>query len=106
MTGFVVVGTDTDAGKTTFCIQWLAAFGDRFAYWKPIETGPSDSERVRRLVPGATVFAPLARFREPVAPELAATRERRVISDVVGIVASRPDSARSLVIETFGGPLS
>ena len=25
MTGFIVVGTDTDTGKTTFCAQWLAA---------------------------------------------------------------------------------
>src|SRR6266404_247037 len=59
MTGFVVLGTDTDAGKTAFCAQWLAAFADRFAYWKPVETGESDTETIRRLVPATTVFAAL-----------------------------------------------
>jgi adenosylmethionine---8-amino-7-oxononanoate aminotransferase len=106
MTGFVVVGTDTDAGKTTFCLQWLAAFADRFAYWKPVETGPSDSETVFRLVPAATVFPPLAHFDEPVSPELAAAREGRDMPGVADIVAAVPESPRSLVIETFGGPLS
>lgn len=106
MTGFVVVGSDTDAGKTTFCLQWLAAFGDRFAYWKPVETGPSDTEAVRRLVPSATVHAPLARFTEAVAPELAAAREGRDMPGVAEILAAVPDSPWPLVIETFGGPMS
>jgi adenosylmethionine-8-amino-7-oxononanoate transaminase/dethiobiotin synthase len=106
MNGLIVVGTDTDAGKTTFCLQWLAALGDRFAYWKPIETGPSDSETVRRLVPTATVFEPLARFRDAVAPELAASREGRDMPGVAEIVAAVPDSPWPLVIESFGAPLS
>jgi adenosylmethionine-8-amino-7-oxononanoate aminotransferase len=106
MTGFVVLGTDTDAGKTAFCLRWLAAFPDRFAYWKPVETGESDAEAVRRLVPEATVFPPLARFREPVAPVLAAAREGRPMPGVAEIVAAVPDSPLPLVVETFGGPLS
>jgi adenosylmethionine-8-amino-7-oxononanoate aminotransferase len=112
MNGFVVVGTDTDAGKTTFCLQWLAAFGERFAYWKPVETGPSDSETVKRLVPSATVFPPLARYREAVAPELAAAREGRAIPGVAEIVAElgalrQPRwPSLSLIIETFGSALS
>ena len=73
MTGFVVVGTDTDAGKTAFSLLFLTAFADAFAYWKPVETGDSDTEKVRRLVPAA-VHNPLARFAEPVAPPLAALR--------------------------------
>ena len=54
-----VVGTDTDAGKTAFSLLFLTAFADRFAYWKPVETGDSDTEKVRRLVPSATIFDPL-----------------------------------------------
>ena len=106
MTGFVVVGTDTDAGKTAFSLLFLAAFPENFAYWKPVETGDPDSEKVRRLVPRATVFPPLARFAEPVAPVLAARREGRVMPGVAEILSARPTFDRPLLIETFGGPLS
>ena len=48
MTGFVIVGTDTDAGKTTFAALWLAQHASEgWAYWKPLETGESDTEAVR-----------------------------------------------------------
>jgi adenosylmethionine-8-amino-7-oxononanoate aminotransferase len=106
MTGFVVLGTDTDAGKTAFCLRWLAAFPGRFAYWKPVETGDSDSDVVRRLVGDAVVFPPLARFREPVAPVLAAAREGRPMPGVAEVLAGVPGSSLPLLVETFGGPLS
>jgi adenosylmethionine-8-amino-7-oxononanoate aminotransferase len=106
MTGFVVVGTDTDTGKTTFCLRWLAAFPDRYAYWKPVETGESDAETVRRLVPAVTVFPPLARFHSPVAPVLAAAHEGRPMPGVAEILAAVPDSRLPVVVETFGSPLS
>jgi len=106
MTGFVIVGTDTDAGKTALSILLLTAFPDQFAYWKPVETGDSDTEKVRRLVPNAAVFDPLARFAEPVAPVLAARREGRPMPGVDEILAAIPSTDRSLLIETFGGPLS
>ncbi len=106
MSGFVVVGTDTDAGKTAFSLLFLSAFADRYAYWKPVETGDSDSERVRRLAPAATVFPQLARFREPVAPALAARREGWTMPGVADVVAAVPATDRPLLIETFGGPLS
>src|SRR5262245_27977914 len=105
MSDLIVLGTDTDAGKTTFALLWLTAFGDRFAYWKPVETGDSDTERVQRLV-GATVFEPVARFADPVAPPLAARRAGRTIPPATQIAAARPKSDQSLLIETFGGPLS
>jgi hypothetical protein len=38
-------------------------------------TGDSDTERVRRLVPVAVVHAPVARFRNALAPPLAARME-------------------------------
>jgi len=106
MTGFIVVGTDTDAGKTAFSLLFLTAFADRFDYWKPVETGESDFLKVRTLVPEVTVHEPLARFREPVAPALAARREGRQMPGVAEIRGAAPKSSLPLVIETFGGPLS
>jgi adenosylmethionine-8-amino-7-oxononanoate aminotransferase len=106
MTGFVVLGTDTDAGKTAFCAQWLTAFADRFAYWKPVETGPSDTETIRQLVPTAAVFPPLAGFAAPVAPVVAAAREGRRMPDITEVLAALPRSPLPLLLESFGGPLS
>lgn len=106
MTSFVVVGTDTDAGKTAFAVLYLTAYGDRCDYWKPVETGDSDSAKVRRLVPHTTVHEPLARFRDPVAPALAARREGRAMPGTADILAARPRTDAPLLIETFGGPLS
>ena len=37
MSDLIILGTDTDAGKTTFALLWLAAFGE-YGYWKPVET--------------------------------------------------------------------
>ncbi|MFO0804259.1 MAG: adenosylmethionine--8-amino-7-oxononanoate transaminase [Gemmataceae bacterium] len=107
MTGFVIVGTDTDAGKTAFSACLLARRASKgWCYWKPVETGESDTEKIRRLVPGATVFDPLARFAEPVAPMLAAKREGRPMPGVDAILAAIPKTDQPLLIETFGGPLS
>jgi adenosylmethionine-8-amino-7-oxononanoate aminotransferase len=106
MTGFVVLGTDTDAGKTAFCAQWLTAFSGRFAYWKPVETGASDTEVIRQLVPSATVCPPHARFTTPVAPVVAAAREGRPMPGIGEVLTAAPSSPLPLVVETFGSPLS
>ena len=82
MSDAIVLGTETDAGKTTFSLLWMTAFPKDFAYWKPLETGPSDTETVERLVPEARVHPPLARFRDAVAPEVAAEREGRSVPEV------------------------
>jgi adenosylmethionine-8-amino-7-oxononanoate aminotransferase len=107
---FIVLGTDTDAGKTTFALLWLAAFGGAYAYWKPLESGSSDSDNVRALVPGVTVHAPLASFRNAVAPLLAARGEGATIPSAAMIANARPPSSAAggpaLLIETFGGPFS
>ena len=105
MSDIIVLGTDTDAGKTTFSLLFLAQFADRFAYWKPVETGESDSQKVASLVPQALVHPPIMRCIEPVAPPLAAKREGRTIPSAASIVQQRPTSA-PLVIETFGSPFS
>ncbi|HLU50103.1 MAG TPA: AAA family ATPase, partial [Planctomycetota bacterium] len=52
----VVVGTDTEVGKTVVSAIVVSRFsrGRRMAYWKPIATGaaegPTDRERVARWV--------------------------------------------------------
>lgn len=102
MNDFIVIGTDTDAGKTTFALLWMSAFGDEFAYWKPLETGESDTEKLRAV--GAQVHEPLMRFAEPVAPPLAAKHAGKSIPSPETIVEAKPKSP--LLIETFGGPLS
>jgi adenosylmethionine-8-amino-7-oxononanoate aminotransferase len=106
MSDLIVLGNDTDAGKTTFALLWMSAFGDEFAYWKPVETGESDTECVRRLVAGAIVIDPIARFEEAVAPPLAARHEGLSIPPAVHLARRRPHTHRSLLIEAFGGPLS
>lgn len=106
MRDFVVLGTDTDAGKTTFALLWLALFRQRYAYWKPVETGPSDSERVRQLVPGAQVLPPLRHFPHPVAPPLAARLQGQTIPAAADLARNRPSHSGPLLIETFGSPLS
>lgn len=107
MTDLLVLGTDTDAGKTAFCSLWLAAFHQQWEYWKPIETGESDTVKVRKLVPVASIHAPLKSLLEPVAPVLAAQRIGESIPPAAAIVAARPTTSdHGLLIETFGGPFS
>lgn len=109
MSDFLILGTDTDAGKTTFALLWLAAFPREFAYWKPVESGESDTEKVRQLVPQATCFAPGMRFAQPVAPPLAASVEGRTIPDATALAEMRPPrpgGKRHLLVESFGGPFS
>lgn len=109
MSDLIILGTDTDAGKTTFALLWMSAFADRYEYWKPVETGPSDSETVARLVPDAVVHRPCQRFDEPVAPPLAALHQQQSVMPAEAIARHRPmpfRSQRRLLIETFGSPLS
>ncbi len=105
MSDLLVLGTDTDAGKTTFAVLWLATFSDSYAYWKPVETGPSDTQKVRALLPAVTVFAPCSSFADPVAPSLAARRQGTTIPAAATLAAHRPDAA-NLLIESFGSPFS
>ena len=105
MNTFIILGADTDSGKTTFSLLFLAAFPKTWNYWKPVETGDSDSDKVQRLVPETTVHEPLARFAAPVAPPLAARLENKIIPMATEIAILAP-SQHPLLIETFGGPFS
>jgi adenosylmethionine-8-amino-7-oxononanoate aminotransferase len=109
MSDVIIVGTDTGAGKTTLALLWMAAFADYYDYWKPVETGESDTNLVERLVPFARTHPPTARYRDPVAPALAARRMGARAATAAEIVAARPQelgSGRHLLIETFGSVLS
>jgi adenosylmethionine-8-amino-7-oxononanoate aminotransferase len=108
MSDLVVLGTDTDVGKTTFSLLWLAAFSDRYEYWKPIETGPSDTARIAELIPEAQVHPVAKRFSSPVAPPLAARLEATFVPMMPDIAAGKPRTRpdRDLLIETFGSPFS
>jgi dethiobiotin synthetase len=85
MSRFFVTGTDTGVGKTEVACALLAGLAARgarpFAY-KPCESGGvEDTERLwdaaGRWQPKPTVC--LYRFREPLAPAVAARRERRKV---------------------------
>ena len=109
MHDFIILGTDTDAGKTTFALLWLAAFADRYEYWKPIETGDSDCERIAALCPQAAVHPSARRFATPAAPPLAARIEGMCVPtarEVAGACPRALNEKRALVIETFGSPFS
>ena len=118
MSDVVIVGTDTGAGKTTLALLWMAAFSNDYDYWKPVETGESDSELVARLVPSARVHPPMARYRDAVAPALAARRAAVCPPTVADIhtslpntnaardAATTPRKPHHLIIETFGSVMS
>ncbi len=106
---FLILGTDTDAGKTTFAALWLAAFSGDYGYWKPLETGEPDSRRIRNLVPSAVVHSSIQHFAEPVAPLLAARQRRVSIPTAEELAALRPKPTtpgRAITVETFGSPFS
>jgi adenosylmethionine-8-amino-7-oxononanoate aminotransferase len=108
MSDFILLGTDTDVGKTTVALLWLHAFHDRYAYWKPVETGDSDAQRVASLCPFAKVHAPVRRLQAAVAPPLAARIEGTRVPAAKDIARAKPRTlnAESLLVETFGGPFS
>ena len=109
MSDVLILGTDTDVGKTTLALLWLAAFADEYEYWKPVETGPSDSSKLAELVPMAKVHPSVRHFQTPVAPPLAARMEKGDIPAGSILAGSRPNVSepiRHLLVETFGSPFS
>lgn len=109
MSDIVIAGTDTDAGKTAFSLLWLHAFADEYEYWKPIESGDSDTEKIRLLVPSVIVHEPCQRYQAAVAPPLAARMEGASVPSAEELARTRPatrSSQRRLLIETFGSPFS
>ncbi len=108
---WVVIGTDTDVGKTVASAFVLHALAERgpASYWKPIQSGqPSDTEAVRELIGKARVdfHTPAYELDLPASPDQSALAEgRRINENVVDrqLAQTLQDSADPLLIETAGG---
>lgn len=100
---FVIVGTDTNVGKTVFSAALADALGAN--YWKPVQSGldgETDSQTVARLggLAPQRILPEAWRLTLPASPHIAA-RAEGVEIDVSRL--SPPQSMTPLVIETAGG---
>ncbi len=110
---FVLCATDTGVGKTTFSLLWShwQEFGPdpKWAYFKPVETGESDSQRLSELGPiTLVVYPPLGAFQAALVPHRAAALEGAAMPPVDRVVHEATQHALSgpVLLETFGGPFS
>ena len=102
----VVVGTDTEIGKTVFSAGLAALLGAN--YWKPIQAGlegESDSQLVARLggLSDDRIVPERYRLKTPASPHYAAANDgARIVAEKLDV----PDTGgRPLVIEGSGGLL-
>ena len=110
-TPWVLIGTDTDAGKTVASAVVLhgASLRGPAAYWKPIQSGlPSDTETIRELTRTCqvTLHEPGVFLSLPKSPDQAARAEGRTI--VPSRIDLRLEQLRDaqpgpLIVETAGG---
>ncbi|MBI4422305.1 MAG: ATP-dependent dethiobiotin synthetase BioD [Elusimicrobia bacterium] len=108
---FVVAGTDTGVGKTTFAAMLTLAL-DGF-YWKPVQAGSggsgaargTDTERVRRLtgLPPERFLPEAWRLDRPVSPHRAAELSGARVD--LAVLSVLPRVGRPLVVELAGGLL-
>ena len=101
----IVVGTDTDVGKTIFAAG-LTRFLDG-VYWKPVQAGlegETDSDTVRRLteLPADRILPEAWRLRTPASPHLAAELDHVTIDPQALLL---PATTRPLIVEGAGGLL-
>ncbi len=103
----VVLGTDTDVGKTVVCAALLHAASKEGAarYWKPVQSGPDcDTRTVRQLSEGQ-VLDPGDTFDLPASPHEAAAAEDRIL-DLERLDQKLDQylaTAGTLIIEPAGG---
>jgi dethiobiotin synthetase len=100
---FVIVGTDTNVGKTVFAAALADALGAH--YWKPVQSGledETDSQTVARLggLSPQRIVPEAWRLQLPASPHIAARAEGIEI-DVARL--EPPQGVTPLVIETAGG---
>lgn len=103
MTAYFVAGTDTDVGKTVVSALLTRQLGAY--YWKPIQSGTSESEdriSVQQYagIPDHKILPCVYEFQAPLSPHEAAALEGQQI-DVAKLV--RPQVDGPLVIEGAGG---
>jgi dethiobiotin synthetase len=109
-----ITGTDTGAGKTVLTallVRFLCARGVNAAALKPVCSGGRDDARVlRAAMNGALTLDEINpwHFRAPIAPLLAARRERRHVhlSEVLAHIRAMQKRFDVLLIEGAGGLLS
>jgi 8-amino-7-oxononanoate synthase/dethiobiotin synthase len=109
----VVVGTDTNVGKTVVSAALARALsrGGGASYWKPVQTGPdSDTQEVSRLSEGTGVhcFEPAHHFPLAASPHEAARAADATISPAElarGLEQARETTRGTLVVELAGGLL-
>jgi dethiobiotin synthetase len=104
----VIVGTDTDVGKTV--VSALVVQGLGATYWKPVQSGleeGGDSGRVQRLLnlPPERVLPEAYRFQAPVSPHWAAEREGVQVDRQTLELPPLEQVPGPLVVETAGGLL-
>ncbi|QPN63144.1 dethiobiotin synthase [Synechococcus sp. CBW1004] len=104
----VIVGTDTDVGKTV--VSALVVQGLGATYWKPVQSGleeGGDSGRVQRLLnlPPERLLPEAYRFEAPVSPHWAAEREGVRIDRQKLELPTLEQVPGPLVVETAGGLL-
>jgi dethiobiotin synthetase len=105
MTRFVIVGTDTNVGKTVFSAA-LAGALDAF-YWKPVQSGldgETDTMTVARLsgLAAAKLLPEAYRLTTPASPHLAA----RIDGVTIDVDRLAPPDRAPLVVETAGGVMT
>jgi dethiobiotin synthetase len=113
-TTFFITGTDTGVGKTVLTAllaRHLRKQGFRLAALKPVCSGGRDDARVlRAALGGALVLDEINpwHFRAPIAPLLAARRERQRVrlADVLTHVRSVQKRFDVVLVEGAGGLLS
>jgi len=109
----VVVGTDTEVGKTVVSAVVLARYAKRcrLAYWKPIATGAegeTDTVLVRKWIGHRVdVLEEAYLYDPPVSPHLAARLASRPIDPELILARlvqhGLDDPSRNLVVEGIGG---
>jgi dethiobiotin synthetase len=102
MKRIIVAGIGTDVGKTVVSAILTCAL--KADFWKPIESGDSDTERIKKLLDSSkhTIFTPIYSLKNALSPHHAAHIEN-VSIEMNQLVMPKTD--KTLVIETPGGVL-
>lgn len=100
MKNFFITGTDTNVGKTI--ISAILTYALQKAYWKPVQSGSSDYDYVRKLTNLADdyFFPPQYALKAALSPDQAAAQENMTID----LQSCRlPQTPKGLIIEGAGG---
>ena len=111
---YFITGTDTGVGKTVLAALWvryLRRRGGQAAALKPVGSGGrADARLLRAAMDGALPLAEINpwHFRAPLAPRLAARRERKSLhrAEVAAGIRAAQKKFDVLLVEGAGGLLS